>query len=100
MYKFLSYVVPVKSKVEISQNLVAFLEYMNFNVHVFLLQFYSRPYIFVLVHSMNFHIIDQKYQTKILSDLSPPLILNIITGQTFACFISSLNYNSNQNNFV
>ena len=27
----LSYVVPVKSKVEISQNFVAFLEYMNFN---------------------------------------------------------------------
>ena len=27
----LSYVVPVKSKVEISQNLVAFSEYMNFN---------------------------------------------------------------------
>ena len=28
----LSYVVPVKSKVEISQNCVAFSEYMNFNV--------------------------------------------------------------------
>ena len=28
----LSYVVPVKSKVEISQNFVAFSEYMNFNV--------------------------------------------------------------------
>ena len=28
----LSYVVPVKSKVEISQNLVAFSEYMNFNL--------------------------------------------------------------------
>ena len=27
----LSYVVPVKSKVEISQNFVAFSEYMNFN---------------------------------------------------------------------
>ena len=27
---FLSYVVPVKSKVKISQNFVAFLEYMNF----------------------------------------------------------------------
>ena len=27
----LSYVVPVKSKVKISQNFVAFLEYMNFN---------------------------------------------------------------------
>ena len=27
----LSYVVPVKSKVKISQNLVAFSEYMNFN---------------------------------------------------------------------
>ena len=27
----LSYVVPVKSKGEISQNFVAFLEYMNFN---------------------------------------------------------------------
>ena len=29
----LSYVVPVKSKVEISQNFVAFSEYMNFNCH-------------------------------------------------------------------
>ena len=28
----LSYVVPVKSKVEILQNFVAFLEYMNFNI--------------------------------------------------------------------
>ena len=28
---FLSYVVPVKSKVKISQNFVAFSEYMNFN---------------------------------------------------------------------
>ena len=28
----LSYVVPVKSKVEISQNFVAFSEYMNFNI--------------------------------------------------------------------
>ena len=31
----LSYVVPVKSKVEISQNFVAFSEYMNFNDFVF-----------------------------------------------------------------
>ena len=30
----LSYVVPVKSKVEISQNFVAFSEYMNFNQQV------------------------------------------------------------------
>jgi len=30
----LSYVVPVKSKVEISQNFVAFSEYMNFNYGV------------------------------------------------------------------
>ena len=29
----LSYVVPVKSKVEILQNFVAFLEYMNFTQH-------------------------------------------------------------------
>ena len=29
----LSYVVPVKSKVEISQNFVAFSEYMNFMTH-------------------------------------------------------------------
>ena len=29
---FLSYVVPVKSKLEISQNFVAFSEYMNFNI--------------------------------------------------------------------
>ena len=29
----LSYVVPVKSKVDISQNFVAFSEYMNFNIH-------------------------------------------------------------------
>ena len=29
----LSYVVPVKSKVEISQNFVAFSEYMNFTPH-------------------------------------------------------------------
>ena len=29
----LSYVVPVKSKVEISQNFVAFSEYMNFTIH-------------------------------------------------------------------
>ena len=29
----LSYVVPVKSKVKISQNFVAFSEYMNFNGH-------------------------------------------------------------------
>ena len=34
----LSYVVPVKSKVEISQNFVAFSEYKNFNV-----QCYSPP---------------------------------------------------------
>ena len=31
LHLILSYVVPVKSKVEISQNLVAFSEYMNFN---------------------------------------------------------------------
>ena len=30
-----SYVVPVKSKVKISQNFVAFSEYMNFNFHQF-----------------------------------------------------------------
>jgi hypothetical protein len=30
---FVSYVVAVKSKVEISQNFVAFSEYMNFNPH-------------------------------------------------------------------
>ena len=29
----LSYVVPVKSKVEISQNFVAFSEYMNFTIY-------------------------------------------------------------------
>ena len=29
---FLSYVVPVKSKLEISQNFVAFSEYMNFTI--------------------------------------------------------------------
>ena len=29
----LSYVVPVKSKVKISQNFVAFSEYMNFNTY-------------------------------------------------------------------
>ena len=29
---YLSYVVPVKSKVEISQNFVAFSEYMNFTL--------------------------------------------------------------------
>ena len=34
----LSYVVPVKSKVEISQNFVAFSEYMNFNKRGFLIQ--------------------------------------------------------------
>ena len=32
----LSYVVPVKSKVEISQNFVAFSEYMNFKYRTFL----------------------------------------------------------------
>ena len=32
-YVLLSYVVPVKSKVEISQNFVAFSEYMNFKLH-------------------------------------------------------------------
>ena len=31
LHLILSYVVPVKSKVEISQNCVAFSEYMNFN---------------------------------------------------------------------
>ena len=30
----LFYVVPVKSKVEISQNFVAFSEYVNFNIHI------------------------------------------------------------------
>ena len=34
----LSYVVPVKSKVEISQNFVAFSEYMNFNKRGFFIQ--------------------------------------------------------------
>ena len=33
--KFLSYVVPVKSKVKISQNFVTFSEYMNFNSSYF-----------------------------------------------------------------
>ena len=32
----LSYVVPVKSKVKIAQNFVAFSEYMNFNVSMLL----------------------------------------------------------------
>ena len=31
----MGYVVPVKSKVEISQNIVAFSEYMNFNMAIF-----------------------------------------------------------------
>ena len=31
---FLSYIVPIKSKVEISQNFVAFSEYKNFNTKV------------------------------------------------------------------
>jgi len=35
---YLSYVVPVKSKVEISQNFVAFSEYMNFNKRGFFIQ--------------------------------------------------------------
>ena len=33
MYVDLSYVVPVKSKVKISQNFVAFSEYLNFTIH-------------------------------------------------------------------
>ena len=35
IYSEKAYVVPVKSKVEISQNFVAFSEYLNFNQKVF-----------------------------------------------------------------
>ena len=47
-----SYVVPVKSKVEISQNFVAFSEYMNFNSVQFLsiLTFFKR-YISLTSHA-------------------------------------------------
>ena len=38
----LSYVVPVKSKVEISQNFVAFSEYMNFT-YKFKIEYYGLP---------------------------------------------------------
>ena len=34
----LSYIVPVKSKVEILQNFVAFSEYMNFSMHIRMFQ--------------------------------------------------------------
>ena len=38
----MSYVVPVKSKVKISQNFVAFSEYMNFNVMYLLCKYVSK----------------------------------------------------------
>ena len=44
----LSYVVPVKSKVEISQNFVAFSEYMNFNPRLY----YERVVEIILSHSV------------------------------------------------
>ena len=42
----LSYVVPVKSKVEISQNFVAFSEYMNFKIKTFQIVRLKLPFIF------------------------------------------------------
>ena len=46
----LSYVVPVKSKVEISQNIVAFSEYMNFTND--LIEFMPKCLIFLLAKLM------------------------------------------------
>ena len=65
----LSYVVPVKSKLKISQNFVAFSEYMNFNqpqndpciqfglvqAHLGLSYFTSNNLIFMHLHFLNIH---------------------------------------------
>ena len=56
----LSYVVPVKSKVEISQNFVAFLEYMNFNVIIITM---AGQFIYNFQSPVTFWINRQKYES-------------------------------------
>ena len=60
----LSYVVPVKNKVEISQNLVAFSEYMNFTIQYFFLLFLTAN----RLYGRNYY----KYFIGFLVDLKTP----------------------------
>ena len=56
----LSYVVPAKSKVKISQNFVAFLEYMNFNVIIITM---AGQFIYNFQSPVTFWINRQKYES-------------------------------------